>query len=165
MSSTKCTKTYPDKALCLKIVLFLFYASLSLNGYSQNRIYHSSDDIKLQSAGQCRIEKIQIPWGRLGKSIRVTYADGAKTDFGKRAIWGFEKDGKKYRLYDAEIFEIVDSSVIILYKSFSPHPVYYFSKDFQGNVVLFERPKLIKEVDAQALVRLWKENSLVKQIW
>lgn len=148
----------------VKILLCCCCLFLFCSVTAQNKIFYSSSDVANVGEEGHGIARIKIPWGRLGKTIRVNYTDGCEAVFGKRAIWGFEKDGRKLRLYDGEIFEIVDSGVVVLYKSFSPHPVYYFSEDFDSNVLLLERPKLIKALPPEKLVLLWKEDSLLKKI-
>ena len=148
----------------MKTFLCLCCLFVCCSGYAQNKIFYSSSDVANVGEEGHGIAKIKIPWGRLGKTIRVNYMDGCEAVFGKRAIWGFEKDGKKLRLYDGEIFEIVDSGVIVFYKSYAPHPVYYFSEDFNSNVVLLERPKLLKVLPPEKLVLLWKEHGIVKSI-
>ena len=110
------------------------------------------------------IAKIRLPWGRFGKNILVKYTDGCQTAYSKKAIWGFEKDGRKLRLYNGEIFEIVDTGTIVLYKTFSLHPVYYFSEHLDSSVNLLERAKLIKVLNEETLFALWKENGIIRQM-
>lgn len=144
--------------LCLCCVFFFYF------GHTQNRLFYSSSDLANLSDETHGVAKIKIPWGRLGKSILVKYTDGCQTSYGKKAIWGFEKDGRKLRLYDGEIFEIVDKGTIVLYKSFSPHPVYYFSEHLDSSVNLLERAKLIKILNEEILFALWKENGIIRQM-
>lgn len=151
------TKLYCS-LLCLCCIFFFG------RGYAQNKIFYSSTDLANAGKESHSIAKIRLPWGRLGKTIRVNYTDGCETIFGKRAIWGFEKDGRKLRLYDGEIFEIVDTGIIVLYKSFSPHPVYYFSEHLDSSVNLLVRPKLIRLLKEETLVQLWKENGIIRQM-
>ncbi|MBE7170493.1 MAG: hypothetical protein INR73_07880 [Williamsia sp.] len=149
----------------MKTLLCLCCLFVCYSGDAQNKIFYSSSDLANVGEEGHGIAKIRLPWGRLGKNILVKYTDGCQTSYSKKAIWGFEKDGRKLRHYNGEIFEIVDTGTIVLYKTFSPHPMYYFSKDFQSDIMLLERSKLMKALDALTLVRLWKENNLVKQIW
>lgn len=148
----------------MKVLLCIFCLLLFCSGYAQNKIFYSSGDVMNTVEENHSIDKVKIPWGRLGKSILVKYADGCEASFGKKAIWGFEKDGRKLRLYEGEIFEIVDSGVVVLYKTFSPHPVYYFSENFNSKVLLLQKRKLVKTLPPEKLVLIWKEDGLVKQL-
>lgn len=148
----------------MKTLLCLCCAFFFIDAHAQNRLFYSSPDTASVGEEHNGIAKIKIPWGRLGKTIRVSYTDGCEAVFGKRAIWGFEKDGRKLRLYQGEIFEIVDSGVIVLYKTFSPHPVYFFSEDFDSSVLLLERRKLVKVLPPEKLVLLWRGNGIIKNI-
>lgn len=148
----------------MKILLCIFGVLSFYSGFTQNKIFHSSADMAKTIEEAHPIDKIKLPWGRLGKSIVAKYKDGCEASFGKRAIWGFEKDGRKLRLFDGEIFEIVDSGAIVIYKSFSPHPVYYFSVDFKAAVVILEGRKLKKELSDEKLVEAYKEFSLIREI-
>ena len=148
----------------MKVLLFICCVFFLNRGYTQNKIFYSSSDLANVGGEKHSVAKIKIPWGRLGKSILVKYTDGCQTSYGKKDIWGFEKDGRKLRIYDGEIFEIVDSGVVVLYKSFSPHPVYYFSEHLNSSVNLLERTNLIRLLNEETLVALWKENGIVKQM-
>lgn len=148
----------------MKVLLCIFCMLSFCSGYAQDKIFYSSGDVMNTVEETHSIDKVKIPWGRLGKSILVKYADGCEASFGKKAIWGFEKDGRKVRLYEGEIFEIVDSGVVVLYKTFSPHPVYYFSQDFNSNVLLLQRRKLVKTLPPEKLILIWKEDGLLKQL-
>lgn len=148
----------------MKTLLCLCSLFVCYSGDAQNKIFYSSSDLANFGEEGHAVAKIRLPWGRLGKTIRVNYVDGCEAVFGKRAIWGFEKDGRKLRLYDEEIFEIVDTGTIVLYKSFSPHPVYYFSEHLDSSVNLLERAKLIKILNEETLVALWKENGIIRQM-
>lgn len=134
-------------------------------GNAQNKIFYSSAGLTNPASNDSTIDKIRLPWGRLGRNILVKYANGSQLYYTKKKIWGFEKDGRKLRLYDREIFEIVDSNVIVLYKTYSPHPVYYFSEHLDSSVNLLERAKLIKILNAETLLALWKENGIVRQMF
>jgi hypothetical protein len=148
----------------MKVLLCIFCVLSFCSGYAQNKIFYSSDDVMNTVEETHSIDKVRIPWGRLGKSILVKYADGCEASFGKKAIWGFEKDGRKLRLYEGEIFEIVDSGAIVLYKTFSPHPVYYFSEDFNANVVLLATGKLKKVLNDRKLVEAYKQFKIIREI-
>lgn len=149
----------------MKALLFICCVFSFNRGFTQNKIFYSSSDLANVAEGKHSLAKIKIPWGRLGKSILVKYTDGCQTSYGKKNIWGIEKDGRKLRIYDGEIFEIVDSGVVVLYKSFSPHPVYYFSEHLNSSVNLLERTKLIKLLNEETLVALWKENGIVRKMF
>lgn len=146
----------------MKALLCIFCVCSFFSGYTQNKIFYSSADLVNAVEKAHSIGKIRLPWGRLGKTIRVNYTDGCEAVFGKRTIWGFEKDGRKLRLYDGEIFEIVDSGAIVIYKSFSPHPVYYFSEDFNAAVVLLETRKLKKGLNDEKLVEAYKQFKIIR---
>ena len=148
----------------MKVLLCICCMLLFWGGYAQNKIFHTSADVRNTVEEIHGIEKIRLPWGRLCKSIRVNYADGCQAMFGKSAIWGFEKDGRKLRLYNGEIFEIVDSGAIVLYKSFSPHPVYYFSEDFNAAVVLLETRKLKKGLNDEKLLEAYKQFKIIRDM-
>lgn len=148
----------------MKALLCIFCVFSVCSGYTQNKIFYSSADVANAVEETHSIGKIRLPWGRLGKTIRVNYTDDCEASFGKKGIWGFEKDGRKLRLYEGEIFEIVDSGAIVIYKTFSPHPVYYFSEDFNSNVLLLQRRKLVKTLPPEKLVLIWKEDGLLKQL-
>lgn len=148
----------------MKALLCIFCVFSFCSGYTQNKIFYSSDDVTNTVEETHSIDKVRIPCGRLGKSILVKYADGCEASFGKKAIWGFEKDGRKLRLYNGEIFEIVDSGAIVIYKSFSPHPVYYFSEDFNAVVVLLDTRNLKKGLNDQKLIEAYKQFKIIREM-
>ena len=149
----------------MKNVLCLCSVFFFCGAYAQNKIFYSSPDIANVCEEGHTVAKIRLPWGRHGKTIRVNYLDGCKAVFGKRAIWGFEKDGRKFRLDNGKIFEIVGTGTIVLYKSFSPQSIYYFSEHLDSSVNLLERTKLIKVLKAETFFALWTENSIVRQMF
>lgn len=148
----------------MKTLLCLCCLFVCYSGDAQNKFFYSSSDLANVGEEGHGIAKIRLPWGRLGKNILVKYTDGCQTSYSKKAIWGFEIDGRKLRLYNGEIFEIVDTGTIVLYKTFSPHPVYYFSEHLDSSVNLLERAKLIKVLNEETLFALWKENGIIRQM-
>lgn len=143
----------------LFFVVPLFHLSTSS---AQNRVFLKASDLSDKLSGK-NIQKIKLPWGRLGKSILVIYKDGTKTHVRKRSIWGFEKGDKTVlRFYDGETYQVVETGTIVIYKTYSPHPVYYFSERLDSKVILVSRQKMIKTLDTDTLVKAYKKSRLVR---
>jgi hypothetical protein len=132
--------------------------------YSQNRIFIKGSDLYETSIGD-DIKKIKMPWGRLGSSIVVVYKNGTKSYFRKKAIWGFENDDKKIlRFKDGNIYEVVDTSIVIIYNTYSRSPVYYFSRSLDSDVLLLTRKKMIKTLEIDTFAYLYKKSPFMRRL-
>lgn len=132
--------------------------------YSQNRIFLKAPDLSDTSTDE-NIRTIKIPWGRLGSSVLVIYKDGTKSYFRKRSIWGIEKAKKEIiRFYEGDTFELVDTTEIIIYKTWSRHPVYYFSEFVNSDVKIFSKKKVMKVLGDYKFVQLYKKSLLVRRL-
>jgi len=132
--------------------------------YSQNRIFLKAPDLSDTTTDE-NIRTIKIPWGRLGSSVLVIYKDGTKSYFRKRNIWGIEKAKKEIiRFYEGDTFELVDTTEIIIYKTWSRHPVYYFSEFVNSDVKIFSKKKVMKFLGDYKFVQLYKKSLLVRKL-
>src|SRR5450432_1203855 len=101
---------------------FIFWICLMLNAkmlYSQNRIFIEAADLS-NSISQKKINKIKIPFGKLGRNVHVIYNDGTSVDFRKKNIWGCETANKEIlRFYDGDIYVLVDTIGVNIYKTWA----------------------------------------------
>lgn len=148
----------------MKVILYIL---LMLNAnmiYSQNRIFIKTPNLTHTIIDE-KIKRIKMPWGRLGRSVLVTYKDGTQSHFRKKNIWGFEKANNEIiRFYEGDTFELVDTNIIIIYKTWSRHPVYYFSEFLDSDVKIFSKMKVIKVLGDYKFVQLYKKSLVVRQL-
>lgn len=148
----------------MKSILCWFMICCINKSYPQNRILIKSLDLYNTPAGN-DIKKIKMPWGRLGSNIVVIRMNGSKYYFTKKTIWGFENEDKKVlRFNKGNIYEVVDTSVVIIYKTFSRSPVYYFSSSLDSDVMLLTRKKMIRTLEVDTFAHLYKKSLLVRRL-
>lgn len=148
-------------------IKFLLCIYLLLNKaavYSQNRVFLFAPNCS-DTVSEKEINRIRIPWGNHGRSILAFYNDGTKSSFDKKTIWGFKKrDNHVLRFYKGNTFQIVDTGLVIIYKTYSPHPVYYFSENLESKIILLGKKKMIKELGIDKFIQVYKKNPLVKEL-
>ncbi|ASZ09599.1 hypothetical protein KTO58_28040 [Chitinophaga pendula] len=148
----------------MKTILCIFLMLNAIMIYSQNRVFIKAPNLTDTLADE-NIKKIKMPWGRLARNVLVIYKDGTKAHFQKRSIWGFEKPNKEIiRFYEGDTFELVDTAVVIIYKTWSRRPVFYFSEFIYSDVKLFSKKKIIKVLGNYKFELLYKKSNLVRKL-
>lgn len=148
----------------MKAVWLLILSFICNTGFSQNRIIYKAADIN--DTGKNDIKKIRTPWGNHGRFLLVLKNDGSKTKIRKKELWGFQnKQNKTLRFYQGNIDEVVDtSSLIIIYKTYSPKPVYYFSATLESKTYPLWKRKIIKTLGADTYLEISRRSNVVRQL-
>src|SRR6266516_909406 len=121
----------------MKIIVCIYLMLNVKMIYSQNRIFFKVTDLS-DTISRQNIKKIKMPLGHIGRSIVVIHNDETKTHFRKKSIWGFETANKEIlRFYQGDTFEFVDTTAIIIYKTWARVPVYYYSEKLDSDIKLF----------------------------
>lgn len=148
----------------MKSILCFYMICCVTAASPQNRIFIKGSDLCGASILH-DIKKIKMPWGRLGGSIVIINKNGTKSYFKKKTIWGFENDRKEIlRFNEGNIYKVVDTNIVIIYKTYSKSPVYYFSSNLDSDVMLLTRKKMIKTLEVDTFAHLYKKSFLVRQL-
>lgn len=146
--------------IILSLILSWNYAD------SQNKIFYKSADVYNYVVPEQGIKKIRTPWGNHGRFLLLIKNDESKTKIRKKDLWGFQNAQKKLlRFSQGNTYEIVDSiALVIIYKTYSPKPVYYFSESLESKVLLLEKKKVIKTLGIDKFNQLYKYSPLIRTL-
>lgn len=149
----------------MKLLFLTFIIHIGNMLYSQNRIFLNASNL-FDSASEKNINRIRIPWGNHGRFLLVIKNDGTKTRIRKKDLWGFQKKDKKVlRFYQGNTYEIVDTiALVIIYKTYSPKPVYYFSESLESRALLLGKKKMIKILGIDRFIQLYKKSPLIRTL-
>lgn len=150
----------------MKTILIIYLILSGSITYSQDRIFYKATDVNSPAISGQGIKKIRTPWGNHGRFLLLIKNDGSKTKIRKKELWGFQNTKyKTLRFYQGNTYELVDSSdIIILYKTYSPTPVYYFSRDLESKTFLVGRKKMIKILGIDRFIQLYKKSPLIRTL-
>lgn len=147
----------------MKFILCLFFLLSMRTTYSQDKLFMESPSSE-DSIINTSIKKIKMPWGNPGRFVRIVYNDGSKVKIKKKAVWGFENSKKKIlRFYNGQTFQVIDTNAVIIYKTYSPRPIYYFSKNLDSNVELLDRKELFHALTDEELVNSFKQSAIIRK--
>lgn len=131
--------------------------------YSQDKLFIDSPTSQ-DSIFDKSIKKIRMPWGNPGRFVLIMYNDGCKVKIKKKSVWGFENSKNKIlRFYKGQTFQLVDTNAVIIYKTYSPRPIYYFSKNLIGEVKLLDRKELFHVLTDEELVNSFKQSAIIRK--
>ena len=131
--------------------------------YSQNRVFIEAVDLSKYDSAK-NIKKIKMPLGKLSRNIIVTYDNDTKSNYVKKSIWGYQTAKEITRLYDGDPFVLVDTTGIIIYKTWGRTPVYYFSERLDRDIKLFSKIRLAKFLGETKFEKLYKQSQLVQRL-
>ena len=129
----------------MKYLFIAFLLIVFTEAKAQNRIFINSTDLK-DTVLADTISRIKIPWGNLGSTIITLNNDGTKSVFKKRKVWGYQIKKEKgiKRFFDGQIYSIVEVYEIVIYKSYSRHPEYFFSENLNSSIKPLSKNRIIK---------------------
>lgn len=147
------------KRIILLIILFHIHR---VNG--QNRIFLKAQDVFGTGSSE-NINNIKLPWGNRGRYVLLRKADGTKTRYKKKEIWGIQRADKDeiLRFYTGNTYKLVDTSVITIYTTYSMHPNYVFSANLGSPIISFTRKKIIKEVGEEKYIEAYKKYEIIRK--
>lgn len=147
------------KTVWLSILFFI-----NGTGFSQNRILYKASDIT--DTYKNDITRIRTPWGNHGRFLLAIKNNGSKIKIRKKELWGFQNNkNKMLRFCQGNIFEVVDTtSFLVIYKTFSPKPVYYFSATIESKTYPIGKRKMLKVFGEDIYLEICKKNRLVQQL-
>ena len=149
----------------MKKIVLIYLVVFFQKAQGQNRILLKAEQL-FKPEGTKEVVQIKLPWGNWGKKVVAVYKDGTKEFFNKKDIWGIRRSNKNevLRFYNGMTFKIVDTNIIILYQTYSPHPVYYFSEFLDSRAFPFDRKKVMSALDEDKLVQLYKKSYLLRRL-
>lgn len=130
---------------------------------AQNKIFYKVDDLNDTTANN-NIAKIKMPWGNLGNNVLIICDDASKIKLQKKNIWGIEKNNIVLRLNEANTLELIDTSAVIIYKTYARHPVYYFSKSLNSKAIVLSRKNVMKAFDINRFPQVYKKSLMLRQV-
>ncbi len=141
--------------------LILFFGKVN----AQNRIFINAGNLK-DTILVDTITKIKIPWGNLGSTVITFNVNGTKSIFKKRAVWGYQIKKEKgiKRFYDGQIYSVVEMDEIIIYKSYSRHPEYFFSDNLNSSIKELSKRKIIKTVGRDRFIKEYQKSKLLRTL-
>jgi hypothetical protein len=148
----------------MKSVAFVILLVITQNSFSQNRIFVRSTDINDQP--DSNIKKIELPFGDWGSTVKVIYRNGDKSTLKRNLIWGFQIAGEKEikRIYKGQIFDVVDTSIIVIYKTYSRHAAYYFSSNLDSPLEYLDKKKLVEAIGREKYDEAFQKSPLLQHV-
>ena len=145
------------------VLLYLVLLFQEVQG--QNQIFLNAEQL-LKPAATKEISQIKLPWGNWGRKVVAVYKDGTKEAFEKKVIWGFSRPAKHelIRFSNGWTLKVIDTCIFVLYQTYSPRPIYYFSDDFGSKVFLFDKKNLLRELSTDKLIMAYRKSYLVKRL-
>src|SRR5579875_444767 len=118
----------------IKFIMILLMAFLFREANGQGRVFSKAEEVMAASSRE-EIVRLRRPWGNWGQRVIAYYKDGKEESFKKKMIWGIElPNGDRLRFFEGNTYKLLSVKPIILYQTFSPHPIYYFSKNLSSDV-------------------------------
>ena len=147
----------------MKLIFILTFMLCMRITYSQDKLFIESPTLQ-DSVFNKSIRKIRMPWGNPGRFVLIVYSDGRKVKVKKKSVWGFETSKKKIlRFYNGQTFQLIDTNAVIIYKTYSPRPIYYFSKNLSSEVKLLDRKELFHALTDEELVNSFKRSTIIRK--
>ena len=147
----------------VKLIMTFLVAFLFREANGQARVFAKAEEVSDSSSKEA-IVRLRRPWGNWGQRVVAYYKDGKEESFKKKMIWGIElPNGEKLRFFNGNTYKLLSVKPIILYQTFSPRPIYYFSKDLNSEVKLLGLKAMSKTLSDEELVEAFKQLPIVRK--
>lgn len=130
----------------------------------QNRIIQSSDSLN-SIADRPEIRQIKLPWGFWGRNLRVIFNNGEDSLIRRRSVWGFQRELESARRFcGVRPYELVEVSMVIIYKVKGKATSYYFSCDLNSKINPLSRRYLLKCLSREQFDLAIQKSELLKRL-
>ncbi len=132
-------------------------------GFAQNKILYGANNLQ-DTIAKRDIQKIELPWGNLGRNMLVINQNDSKNLIRKSSVWGIERNKKILRFYEGNTFELIDTNAIAIYKTYSRHPVYYFGEFLDSDVLLLTRKKVMNALGIEKFAKVYQSSTTLQRV-